>query len=379
MKYDVAVIGAGPAGSTAARVAADGGAKVIIFEREQNLGANKGCAGGLTAAALKKANLDGDVIERYIDGICMYYNRKLTMKHALRQKGATVLREKFDTCLADRAVESGAKLLKGTVVDGLAVENSGATLRANGKTYKADIVIGSDGPVSITAKNTGIRERWSARETAVLLSREIRLDEWQMNKWGNSMHMFFGNLTKNNGYAWVFPKRDTVNVGLGIIGMYGGCDLKHQLGLFEKGLGLHGKVVKELGGILPMCGPIKKPYSDRVMLVGDSAGDVGPLGGEGIYYAMEAGEIVGKVAASAVELSEFGEEKMGEYNKEFKKRLSFAYKLEKSLKLVFTHKLFLMTGLQMLRLCGPVINDWWEGYRDIKPNGLKVPWRRSPP
>ena len=216
-----------------------------------------------------------------------------------------IRRVEFDHLLVRLAVEAGAELIEGVEIAQAAMASSGVTLVArDGRVLSAPLVIAADGVHSVTARRLGFNLGWPARSIALDMMEETPNDSlcavepetlWVSYSHGGS-----------DGYAYVFPKRDHVNVGIGcLLSYYRGqvrqppYDLQRQLvdSLRETGV-LRGASSRRYFTpfLIPVGGPLRQTVRERVLVVGDAGGFVNGFSAEGIYYAM----VSGSLAAEAV-------------------------------------------------------------------------------
>ncbi|MFH1101332.1 MAG: geranylgeranyl reductase family protein [Methanobacteriota archaeon] len=314
MKYDVVVIGAGPAGSTAAKVLAERGVKVLLLDK-QVFPREKPCGGGLPIRALERFPYlrTLDVIESYSYGGSVYYSL-LEYKADLQRDNpilAMVLRKTFDDGLVRCAIEKGATFWGGeTVVDVKPSEERIVVLLDDGTSLEAELVIGADGVWSRVAQQMGLSGAHRAVSLCVFqeypVTKEV-LDTFFSEKRLCRIFVQFQDII---GYGWVFPKKDSVNIGIDELRIegerYKGIrNLREAYTQFFSLLKENGMIPPGLemgrirGAPIPIM-PLEKTFGDRVLLCGDAAGFVNPLTGEGLYYAMASGELAAGVAVEAL-------------------------------------------------------------------------------
>ncbi|MGB9860635.1 MAG: FAD-dependent monooxygenase, partial [Moorellaceae bacterium] len=203
-EYDVIVVGAGPAGSAAARVAAAAGLKVLILERKARPGFPVQCAEYVPVLMDLEVEIPGEAVAQRVEGMEARFPEGTTL--AVHAPGFLLRREVFDYALALQAVAAGAELWTSTCVlnwteKGLIVRREGSLL-----TLKARVIVGADGPRSVVARAAGYRPH----RLAVAYQVEVELPESMRVTQVYFDPAFFG------GYAWVFPKGLTANVGVGV-------------------------------------------------------------------------------------------------------------------------------------------------------------------
>lgn len=317
-RYDAIVIGAGPGGTVAAAELAGNGLTTLIVERKP-LPRHKACGGGLPMVV-------GDLIPEIPTGVV---EASVTwMRHTWNFQDAVlfpvnkpdggidialwmVQRDRFDENLAQRAINLGAELADDLLIR--RIEKEGGRFRLlgeNGWSATADYVVGADGANGITSSSFGLRQR---RQLGIAMEGEL---PYNWDRAGHPdlrsevLHLEYGRV--KYGYAWIFPKGDHLNVGAGRMRSAttaaGPAKLEgnHQLGgqfkqVIENYLRSLG--VDERDGIrfyahpLPIWnGPEPLQASDgHVLLVGDAAGLVDPLFGDGILNAIRSGLIAARV------------------------------------------------------------------------------------
>ena len=297
-KHEIAVIGAGPAGSTAAYFLAQKNFDIILVDKEI-FPRDKPCGGGLTVKTvdfLKKFGLyDKGYIEKKIDVIKLTHVRGLEATLEVQNAIETVRRKFFDQFLALKAVDTGALFLENEPLIELKRKNGFFELKTKSKVFKADFVIGADGVEGKTAAMTGLEHRSSKNELMLAAVAEI---PYKHNL--DFIELSLGYL--RNGYGWVFPKKEYINIGIGC--RLSSCkefraSVKRFLKYIKKKFKVKAdKMLKY--SCIPVVGSSRRILEGkRVLLVGDAAGLGDPWSGEGIYQALLSGWI-GALTASAI-------------------------------------------------------------------------------
>jgi geranylgeranyl reductase family protein len=304
---DVLVVGAGPAGSAAARALSLGGARVRLLERAR-FPRNKPCGGGITTRALKRfphlpAVLDA-IPTRYISRLYLEGpSSRGVVLTSPTPAVVTVRRVDFDQALARLAVEAGAELIEGAWVSAVAADGDGARVTTrDGREFRADYLVAADGVNGIITRRLGLDPGWSESSIALDVMEETPTERLRALD-PDTLWVSYGQLGAD-GYGYIFPKRDHTNVGIGCLR----SSFRQSVAIppFE----MQQRFVSELrrrglvdGGAnredftpfhLPLGGPIPVTARDRALVAGDAAGFVNAYTGEGIYYAMVSGELAAR-------------------------------------------------------------------------------------
>jgi len=333
MKYDVVIVGAGPAGSTAAKFLSEKGVKVLLSDKSK-FPRDKPCGGGIPVRVLKKFKYieEKDLIESYIYGGYVHspsqkYKVKLQKNEPL---SATVLRKKFDYGLVKFAIECGTTFLDGKSAADIRIFSDKAKISfTDGTSIESEIVIGADGVWSAVAKQSGLRQNCKNIGMSIVCEYPIgakMLDYYFTEKRIAHIHLNIGGI---KGYGWVFPKKKHVNLG---ICEFESINNKRNSKLnFKKVYESYVQILKEnkviphslnvgeiKGAALPIR-PLEKTYADRVILCGDAAGLINPSTGAGIDYAMSSGKIAANVIADALGAGDTTEKFLSKYQTIWKK------------------------------------------------------------
>jgi geranylgeranyl reductase family protein len=293
-RWDVAVIGSGPAGATAALLLARGGARVALLEREP-LPRYKTCGGGLVYRATRLAPLDlSPVVERQFADASLYLHdtgQRFTSHRSFPIVSMT-MRDRLDQFLANAAAAAGAELRAPCRVRSGHVSDAGVELDTDGGRLTARIVIAADGALGTTAKWAG----WSdgdPRHLAPALEYEVRVDDATMARLGAELRFDVGPVPW--GYAWVFPKARGLSIGV-FSTRRGAHDLRRYVEAYLELIGLTQPVAMERHGYVIPISPRRELARGPVLLVGDAAGVADPVTAEGISNAIASG----RMAADAI-------------------------------------------------------------------------------
>ena len=289
------VAGAGPAGSMAARLLANRGARVLLLDK-QRFPRDKPCGGGVTLRAAALLDIDlSPVIERTIHGARFTLRLGEAFDRRFEQPLTYMTqRSRLDAYLAEQAAAAGAEFRDGVAVREIDPAFNGtsslkSTVRTDGDTYTAQILIGADGANGLVGRTLGLRPEY---EEAVALEGNIPYTPDIPAEWRDVFGLDLGGMT--GGYGWVFPKGDHLNVGVGGWKAIVGSQLRGELDRLCRAYGLDPAAMVQLRGHhLPMMRPGTALSAGGALLVGDAAGFVDPLSGEGIYQAIASGIAAG--------------------------------------------------------------------------------------
>ena len=315
------VLGAGPAGATAARRLAERGVAVRLLDRAA-FPRNKPCGGGISLRVLTRF----PYLERELAHIGTHAVSRLYLEGpdgdaaVVESDGPAALmirRVEFDALLVSLAQQAGAALITGVEIVQAQQDDDAVTLVArDGRRFRAPIVIAADGVHSVVARRLGINPGWRASAVALDMMEETPrtalrdLDPstlWVSYGFDPDGARPVADRRAAEGYAYIFPKRDHVNIGVGyVLSHYRAAverapyDLQRGFvaTLRDRGI-VSGESVRNnfTPFLIPVGGPLRDPARGRVLLAGDAGGFVNGFTAEGIYYAMVTGEIAADAVA----------------------------------------------------------------------------------
>ena len=323
VKTDVLVIGAGPAGSIAAREASKNGVKTLIIDKKSEIGTPKRCAEGILKSTLDELEIKPDKrwITKEITGIEIVApnNKKLILDQnnfELPDTGYILERKVFDKHLVMDAIRYGSKVMVKTKANQIERIDDGFLVYANnlGKEIKifTKIIIAADGSESKIGRKAGLKSNTMLDNMASCIQYEmvnVEMDESEHVK------IHIGTICPG-GYIWIFPKGDDIaNVGLGVLKSHTDKTAKYHLDSFvqtNRYVSNAQCIEMNVGGD-PIGGLLDDRYADNIMIIGDAAGFVDPLTGDGIRTAMLSGKYAGIVASKSIKMKDYSRNILKEY------------------------------------------------------------------
>lgn len=309
-RYDVVVVGGGPAGSWTAKCAGEKGVSVLLLEKDREIGIPVRCAEGVSEKGLQTfiPQFPQEWISRTIIGVQLVSPDGRKVDAYTGERGFILDRKRFDSDLAKMAAEQGAEIMTKAYVSGLIIENGfvkGVYGEHLGKpfTVEASIVIGADGVESRVGRWAGLKTECPLRDIETCVQATLGglgKTEYDFNP--DIIELHFGHEVAPGGYAWVFPKSATsANVGLGISGEYGRFKKPIEyLKAFMDRRFPNASVLTWVAGSVPVAPIFGDIVTNGLMLVGDAAHQATPITGGGILNAIQAGALAGKVAGEAI-------------------------------------------------------------------------------
>jgi geranylgeranyl reductase family protein len=287
-RFDAVVVGAGPAGSTSAFRLARAGARVLLVDKAR-FPRDKPCGGGLTYRALRLLPFSvAPVVEEEVDvfELGLGFRRRFVRRTA-EPLVVMTQRRRLDAFLVEQAREAGAEFRDGVKVELL-------PLAVDGVGIDTKVLIGADGVNGATAKTVGL----DGHEHEVALEANVPYGPVQRSRYARRAVIEFGIVP--GGYGWVFPKGDHVNVGVGGW-LHQGPRLRTHLARLCREHGIPDDALTEVRGYrLPLRRPGASPARGRTALVGDAAGLVDPVSGDGIYEALLSAQLAADAALDII-------------------------------------------------------------------------------
>ena len=313
---DVIIAGAGPAGSTAAKVLGEAGVSTLLIDKSA-FPRDKPCGGGISARALARF----PYLQNALAGIPASWVSKVHFESPsgfvvdYRSPDALYLmirRCEFDNLLFS-LVRPNVEIVTGSLVRKVTQHAGHVSVATDTHQYRARMVIGCDGANSIVARASGLRTGNVQSDYAIDMMEETPQQELSTAE-RDRMYIYY-RIRSHYGYGYVFPKAGHLNVGVGFKLDYYLSNLRGEHYAHHRAFVDDLKSKRLLAGQsnranfrafpLPISGPLARTYADGVLLAGDAGGFVNALTAEGIYYAMVSGELAARAALEAIRNGNF--------------------------------------------------------------------------
>jgi geranylgeranyl reductase family protein len=373
--YDAIVVGAGPGGSTAANNLAKNGASVLLLDKAK-FPRHKACGGGLTPHIWKRHPEILDYIENYNyagnifvegDPNPIYYETPEIV-------GAYCVRDKFDHMLVQNAIKAGAKFLENEKVKNVIIKTDSVVVETEAQSFTGRVVLGADGVNSVVAAKTGLNPAWPENATSFCLEVEEEFPEEVITKYFTDKRMTYwhAGFLNTPGYGYIFPKKHHINIGFGCLTPeklpYKDILLKYIDYCESHSYVPKFKEKRVVGAQYPICGPLKNFVGDRVLLLGDAAGFVNPLNGEGIHYAIYSGDIAAETLQEAFKANDLSQQFLSRYSKRCMK--AFGNYLKTCVGMQYNH----LGGSKLVAKYGRQSRNVLKGLTDIFNEQFNPKW-----
>ncbi|MGZ4907868.1 MAG: geranylgeranyl reductase family protein [Halobacteriota archaeon] len=375
-EYDVIVVGAGPAGSTAAHIAAKE-CDVLLVEKRQEIGEPVRCAEGVPL--IETPGIFHESFAQYVTPDPKWIASEVRAFRGIAPDGTTVTisgemlgvqeplglileRKLFDRQLAKDAARTGADVVTHTRATGLIKDDGvtrGVRLKAHGDEFevRSKVIIGADGVESQVGRWGGINTTLELRDIETCAQYHAANVEMP----DGTLDFYFGSEAPG-GYAWAFPKGDgSANIGLGVLGSKLGD--KKPIGYLNDFMKRHfpgGQPLELMVGGVPVSNGLTTIVRDGLMLVGDAARHTQPITGGGIIPALEGGTIAGTVACKAIQQNDVSTRVLQGYetawNSRFGKSNKRSYRIKEAI----------------INFSDEELNRIARVFRDIRPEELNV-------
>jgi geranylgeranyl reductase family protein len=290
-RYDVLVVGAGPAGSTAAYRLAEAGASVLLLDRTR-FPRDKPCGGGVTGRAARLLPVSIDPV---VEHVASYVDLRLGYRRWIaRGRGEPLVlmtqRRRLDAFLAEKAIEAGAEFRDGVRVTTVESGEEGVLIEAGGERIAGCTLVGADGVNGMTARALGLGGN---RVVGVALEGNLPYQKLDASRYHGRLAIELGIVP--GGYGWVFPKGDHANFGVGGWPEEGPRIREHLRRLCAE----HGALFEDLEDLRGYRLPLRSAHATlargRALLVGDAAGLIDPVSGDGMFEGFLSSKVAAKV------------------------------------------------------------------------------------
>jgi digeranylgeranylglycerophospholipid reductase len=305
--FDVIVVGAGPAGSVAARFAAEQGVSVLMLEKDRDVGYPVRCGEAISKKGLDEfIPIDEKWIAAKINKFSLNSPDGSEVVIEFGDAGFILERRIFDYELAKIAADRGVQILTRAYVNGLLFDGNKVAgvkyeYRGEQREVRGKIIIGADGVESRIGRWAGLETFTHFRDMECC----VQVTASNINIDPNTLYFYFGKQVAPGGYFWVFPKAGrSANIGLGISGMEGKKrSALYYLNKFMEKNFPNAPLLTTIAGGVPSTITLNKISAPGILLAGDAARQVNPLSGGGIASGMVGGSIAGRIAGESIKLN----------------------------------------------------------------------------
>jgi len=331
MKYDIVIVGAGPAGLYSAKLCKEKGFRVAVLEEHLEIGKPMQCSGLISTNLKRFVKLNREWIEHKVKGAILHSPSGITIRLEKKNTAAYVInREKFDRFLSE---DLESEIFLHTRARSVSINKSRAVVETQKDVFTSEIIFGCDGPHSLIRKHFGVRPK---EMLTGIIALEDKPDDSEY------VEIWFDKRLCADGFVWKIPRGSKTEHGM--------LSKKPSFRTLERLFNL-GKYSK-ISGPIPMG--THKIHFARTLLIGDAASQVKPWSGGGVIYSLTAAKIAASVASKAFEKEDFSEEGLKEYEEKC------AEKLNRNIQLGMMFREFYR------KLSNPEIDKMFERFREMK-------------
>lgn len=326
-KFDLIVVGGGPAGSSAAYAASKNGISVALLEKEENIAHTVRTSGVTWIEDMERFGIPKECYNPIRKYSFASHNNQVSIQDKIPKAAVLDVRKTY-RWLAQQAEKSGSRIFLKTNVVEIIKNHDGipvgvvASKENELMKFSSKMIIDASGFQSIVAKSLGLVPQW--KKFGAGAEYEVKAENIEQDNWW----LMVGSKYSPSGYAWIFPVNShVVRIGVGIGKPESKIDPTVRLKeILEKKLG----PIKDLGkiepiefhyGLIPNEGASRQTVYDNLILVGDSAGQANPLVLEGIRYAIHFGRVAGEVSANAIKSNDTSKKFLSKYEERWKKEI----------------------------------------------------------
>ena len=357
--FDAVIVGAGPVGSTIAYYLCRNGLDVAIVDKKRQIGYPLQCAGILSRHIFDTNELPDEVILNAVKGAFLHTKNQILNVKKDESVAYVIDRIAYDEFLLKRAVENHAEFINHKVI-GIDSEN-GITCLSNNKQIKSKVIIGCDGYNSLLSRSIG-----NSQNTFPASQMLVEIDDESMKSFRNSNETaddYVDTYLLNDilpGFLWIIPLRDNKYR----IGLFSNHSHKIQNDILASFLdnNFSYEILEKYKGFIPVFDDKNRLVKDRLILIGDSAGQVKPTSGGGLLIAFDACEIACRYVSEAIDNDDMNILKG--YEKEFKnkylKEFNYQFKVQKTLNLLSDEDLDYLFSKLRENDCEKLISEYGD-------------------
>lgn len=325
---DVIIVGAGPAGLTAARELSKNDINYIILDRAEKPGENKPCGGFIPSSTLQKFSIPKIDGQFKIDGVRMKFPGKDLVEISFDEMlGVNIHRRELAKSLIKSIDGKKQHIRFGTNVARIETNHNGCRIfmknEGESSTLTSKLVIDGSGANPVTLRFIPIRERIPNNRMGYGLQYHIKINR----ELAHSNTFLYGNRYSPSGYLWIFPRGNIAVMGTGgLIDRVRASERRtheyldlvlREMEPFKSELA-GGEIVKKDSALIPLNGITRPSFGQRILLAGDAAGHCSPISGEGIHYSMVGGYHAALTAMKCIRKNDFSDKMLSDYEKKWR-------------------------------------------------------------